>query len=189
MVADPQVHPISAPRFLHLPRAQAVCSLPRPPRQLGPRLPPSPARARCGELEARDLQLLAYGFDVLQRVSRRECFDPNGMQRNQKPRVRILREVRKQAVLTTKWSFWDLTASLIRASDLTCRKDTGLRLLPPWETVVRGLKILEQGTSQGITETILFATTTQFSVLAVCDVLPALSNSILLTALEGGHRF
>ena len=52
-------------------------------------------------------------------------------------------EVRKwQAVLVTKSSFQDLTASLV-GPDFSFSKDIGLHLLPPWKIVVGWLKIVE----------------------------------------------
>ena len=152
---------ISAPRFLHLPRAQAVCSLPCPPRQLGPRLPPSPARARCGELEARDLQLLTYGYDVLQRVSRARMLwsewyavktetkgaDPEGKWGS-----------RQFCPQNGLFGIWQLLSSgpaiSLVARTLACvychLGNCGWRAKDSWT-----------GTTQRITETILFATTTQ----------------------------
>lgn len=58
-----------------------------------------------------------------------------------------------------------------------------------WETVVGGLKILEQGQPRESLRQFCLQQQLNFSVLAVCDVLPALSHGILLTALEGGHCF
>ena len=55
--------------------------------------------------------------------------------------------------------------------------------------MVGGLKILEQGQPRESLRQFCLQQQLNFSVLAVCDVLPALSHGILLTALEGGHCF